>query len=131
MSWTFRHSLALCWLLSTLAVAGYVLLKSSPSADDLFFLPTALASWLNVNYDLRTLLMALGVALPPALLLSPNPWRWQRRGMMSVVLALLIGGEVAQLTIATRGFGWPDIGYTVLGIVICEATASMVGWYSE
>ena len=34
--------------------------------------------------------------------------------------------EFAQLGIATRGFGWPDVGYTVLGGVVAEAVATIL-----
>ncbi len=120
LRWTSRHSLALCWLLLTLTVASFALLKSSPSASELFFLPTDWAHWLDVNYDVRTVLLTFGVALPPALILHPNSCRWERRGMLSAVLVLLVGCEFAQLAMPKRGFGWPDIGYTVLGIFVCE-----------
>ena len=112
-------------LLLTLSVALYAILKPATTANDLWILPSRWAVWLDAHYDLRTLLMTLGVLLPVAGLLAQTAWNRPRRRLLLLVTSVLVMAEFAQLGIATRGFGWPDVGYTVLGGVVAEAVATI------
>ena len=117
------------WLLLTLAVALYAILKPSPTAVELWFLPASWAAWLDEHYDLRTLLLILGVALPVAGLLAKSQWNGLRRRLLLLVTCGLVAAEFAQLGIASRNFSWADVGYSVLGGVLAEALASLwAGW---
>lgn len=119
---------AAVWCLVTLSVAVFALLKPSPSAAELGFVPTTWALWLDDNYDLRTLLMTLAITLPPAALLIGRKWRLCRVYGLIAVTSLLVACEFAQLGIYSRGFGWADVGYTFLGALMSEALVRLSEW---
>lgn len=113
-----RFSLVAACLLLTLSVALYAILKSSPTATDLWLLPASWAAWLDDHYDSRTLLLTLGVLLPVAGLLGKHQWNAPRRIVLLMVTCGLVAAEFAQLAIAGRSFSWADVGYTLLGGVV-------------
>jgi len=121
-----RRALAIIWASLTLSIATYALLKPNTTAKDLAFVPTFVASWLDVYYDLRTLFMAIAVSIVPSLLLRNTCFALQRRILLSITVGVLVGGEVAQIWIPTRGFGIPDILYSLAGVATAEAVA--MGW---
>lgn len=118
------------WVIGVGAVIGYLLLRPSPSASGLPMTPHWLIDWLNRHHDLRTLPMAWGYAILPALLLwdrkSPR-WTW-----LGVMLGLLWLGETAQLTIPSRRFTWPDMLFSLGGVVLAEGCAiALARWPSR
>lgn len=86
--------------------------------------PHWLKIWLNKYHDLRTLPMAWGYAIVPALLLVSD--RPLRRLCLLIVLAVLLLGEVAQLVIPNRSFTWLDVLFSILGVSLAEWMAILI-----
>lgn len=118
-----RTWLVLAWCTSTLLIAAYAVLKPRTTAADLVFLPTPLVGWLDLNYNFRTLVMTIGVASVPVVLMRRREDDRIRRWVLMLVLALLMAFETSQIWIPTRGFSWQDVAYTLGGGVLCEAAA--------
>lgn len=117
------------WALGVGAVIGYLLLRPSPSATGLPMTPNWLIGWLNRHHDLRTLPMAWGYAILPALLLWDRKsarWNW-----LGVMLGLLWLGETAQLAIPSRRFTWPDMLFSLGGVVLAEGCAIALARWSN
>ena len=112
-----RMWLVFGWLVPALAVALYAILKPSPDAGELM-IPSWWADWLNKYYDIRTMLLTLAVASPAAWLLRGGDRKRWRLGVLAFVGVVLLAAEFAQIWIPTRGFGWPDVGFTCIGIVL-------------
>lgn len=119
-----KRLLALAWLAGVGAVVLYLLLRPSPSASGVPFLPDGVVVWLNRYHDLRTLPMAWGYAGVTAIILWNDDRT--RHWCLGAAFLVLIGGETAQLWIPTRFFTWPDIGYSVLGVVFAEGCAGLI-----
>ncbi len=113
------------WITMTLLMAGIAVLKSTTTAGDFGFLPSTWVLWLDKNYDLRTLIMMLCVAAPPALLLWHRDWNFIRRSMLALIVALLTLFECLQLWIPSRGFSFADIFYTFAGGLLAECLAAI------
>lgn len=103
--------------------AAYLVLRPSPHASDLAFLPTWLATWLDENYDLRTFFLTVSVAVGPALLF---PVANARRKVLAGVLVCLLILEFSQLLIETRHFSTGDVIYTVAGVAATELLATLL-----
>ncbi|MCA9132021.1 MAG: hypothetical protein KDA45_02660 [Planctomycetales bacterium] len=116
------------WLLLTLAVAAYSTLKPSTTAAELRYLPPNWVVWLDENYDLRTLVMALAVMLLPAILLASGGHNARRRWILVLATGGLMGLEAAQLWIPTRGFSWADLSYSLAGGLLPELLVLMLQW---
>lgn len=114
---------ALVWGLVTSAIATYAVLKPATTAADLRLIPPNWVLWLDANYDLRTLVMSLGVLLPPACLFAGAVSPARRRRGLAIATLWLAGLEFAQLWIPTRGFAWSDVAYTLAGGVLAELAA--------
>lgn len=106
------------WLVAVGSVIAYLLLRPSPSATGLPMAPHWLVSWLNRHHDLRTLPMAWGYAIIPALILHARPAG--RRVCLLFVVIFLLAGEVAQVAVPTRSFTWWDVVFSILGVAIAE-----------
>lgn len=111
------------WLTGMGLIVLYLLLRSSPSASGLPLIPSWSVAWLNHYHDLRTLPLAFGYAIIPALLLYEVHWR---RLSLLVVAVILILGETAQLMIASRSFTWADIFFSLMGVGAAEGIAVLV-----
>ena len=107
-------------------MAAYAVLKPSTTASDLTMLPSSFADWLDVNYNFRTFVMAAAISIGPAVVLMPRRQNVFRRQILALVLLILVGMECAQLWIPSRGFSWADIAYTILGVSLCEAVATLM-----
>ncbi|MCD0460329.1 VanZ family protein [Roseiconus lacunae] len=118
-----RFTIAWIWCIATLMLATYTLLKPSTSAQDLFGLPNSFVQWLDKNYNLRTFIMTFLIGIGPALCLAGQNYNRIRRIILTVILAVLVGLEFCQIAIPTRGFSWPDVFYTVGGVIVCEMLA--------
>ncbi|WP_147870186.1 hypothetical protein [Stieleria maiorica] len=116
----WRTATALGWLTVTLLVSAYAIVKPGTSAADLVFLPNRFASWLDLYFNFRTFLMAIGVCGVPALLWASTENRLRRRILLAIVLVILLALEVMQRWIPTRGFSWQDVIYTIGGVVASE-----------
>lgn len=117
----WKWVLAIVWLTGVGTLVLYLLLRPSPNASGIPLLPEGLVDWLNTYHDLRTLPMAWGYAGVPALILSKEDRN--RYWCLGTAALVLIGGETAQIWIPTRFFTWPDIGYSVLGVMMAESSA--------
>jgi hypothetical protein len=119
--------LAILWIFLTLALAARALLKPTTTSSDLGYVPFFFVEWLDRNYNVRTLVMTLLITSVPTVLLAiSNPLHAKmRRGLLIVAASALLAMEFAQIWIPTRGFGWEDVGYTLLGTAISEALASV------
>lgn len=115
---SWRNALLALWLISVGAVIAFLLLRSSPSATGLPMTPRWLIHWLNTHHDLRTLPMAWGYAIIPALLLAGQTGK--RRLCLLFVVTFLLAGEAAQTAIPTRSFTWWDVVFSILGVAIAE-----------
>lgn len=105
-------------------IISYLLLRTSPSASDLPMTPHWFIAWLNTYHDLRTLPMAFGYAIIPALLQWDH--KPKRRISLGIILLILILCETAQLMIPSRRFTWFDILYSVLGVLMAEGIARLI-----
>jgi VanZ family protein len=108
------------WLILTLSLGLYAILKASPTAHDFHFLPSRLATWLDANYDLRTFVMAFAVSFPPAVLLRAPRYHKLRISLLAICLVVLTLAEIAQTQLITRSFSVPDLLYTLGGITVVE-----------
>ena len=122
----WRFHLVSGWLVMTLSIAAYAILKPDTTAADLAVLPNPIIAWLDENFNFRTFVMALGVCLVPAFLLVSETSDRRRRMLLTVVLTALVGLEFMQLWIPTRGFSWPDVGYTFAGVAVAECFTLLV-----
>jgi len=109
------------WIAVCMAVGGFLLLRESPNAREVPFIPKVIALWCDRHYDLRTFVMVLGVAFLPSLALCQrHHLRWKiELGLLFFFLA----AETAQIWIPHRRFSWYDMGYSVLGVVAAECLA--------
>ncbi|MDP0490553.1 MAG: hypothetical protein Q7Q71_05845 [Verrucomicrobiota bacterium JB023] len=122
MNIKWSRFISLLWLAACGSLAAFFLLRPDPAVRKLEWFPSEAARWVDTHWDLRTLVMTLGiVALPSLLLIGQAPWR---RRFLFAILVLLLLGETGQLFIETRSFSWADIVYTLVGIVIAETVAS-------
>ena len=114
----------LLWLLVCIGAGTYFLLRSSPAAASIPFLPEVIAAWCDRHYDLRTLVLVFGVCVVPSLVLRNTDFdRWLVEGGLAI---FFLGAEVAQIWIPYRSFSWWDMGYSVLGILLAEGLAQVV-----
>jgi len=114
------------WIASTMSIAAYAVLKPRTTASDLPFVSGKLALLLDQFYDVRTMLMAMLVTLGPALLWFAPEFDRGRRSLFVVLMAILLAFEFAQIWIPTRGFGWPDVAYTVAGVAAVEFVVAVM-----
>ncbi|MCC9599937.1 hypothetical protein LOC67_05140 [Stieleria sp. JC731] len=129
----YRYLLAWMWCISSLAVAAYALLKPSTTAADLVGIPDPWVQWLDENYNLRTYVMAVLICVGPASLLAHYQCTIIRRSILAIVLTVLLVLEFCQLAIPSRGFSWPDVYYTIAGVITCElfAVGMLLFWQSS
>lgn len=120
-----RYFVAISWSALTTLLAGFALLKKTTTAGDLNYVPSFLVGWLDRNYDFRTFLMTILVALVPCMLLANGCEVVQRRFLLFIITSLLLAMEFAQIWIPTRGFGLPDLLYTIAGAGLVEICASL------
>ncbi len=121
-----RRAAALGWIVLTMGVAAYAVLKTNPSAGELPGLPTAWAAWLDWADVFRTFLMTVSVIGPAATAVGTRQnqrWRW---GIVGGATAGLTGLEFAQIWLPTRVFDWGDIAWTLAGGVAAEILARIV-----
>ncbi|MDV6032215.1 MAG: hypothetical protein F9B45_19435 [Phycisphaera sp. RhM] len=124
----WRLRLVVGWLAMTLSIAAYAILKPGTTAADLALLPNPIIAWLDANFNFRTFVMALGVCLVPACLLVSEVSDRRRRMLFAAVVTVLVGLEFMQLWIPTRGFSWPDVGYTFAGVGAAECFVLLARW---
>jgi hypothetical protein len=103
------------WLLAATGVVLYLLLRPSPNATGLPLTLGWLVRWLNTHHNLRTLPMAWGYAIVPALLLKPGRKKTLCLGAM---LGVLLIAETAQLFLPLRSFTWADVGFSIAGVAL-------------
>ncbi|WP_404308825.1 hypothetical protein [Neorhodopirellula lusitana] len=123
-----RLTLAGTLTLLAMSIAVYTLWKPDTTAGDLVFLPESWVPWLDAHGDLRTMLMAMAIAALPACLLGSHDLNRLRRWILMTILLVLLGLEWGQRWIPSRGFGWPDVLYTVAGVVVIEALVIATQW---
>ncbi|KLU06667.1 hypothetical protein RISK_001422 [Rhodopirellula islandica] len=111
-----------------LLVSVYALWKPATTAGDLVFLPHAWVVWLDDRGDFRTFVMAGLVAAVPAGWLGTRELDRVRVTGLLVILLALLGMEVGQRWIPTRGFGTADLLYTLAGVAFVEAAIRLVRW---
>ncbi|MCR9295039.1 MAG: hypothetical protein NXI32_20160 [bacterium] len=116
----FRYSIVVAWIGATLSIAAYATLKPSTSAHELPFLPWYVAQLLDIYYDLRTMIMTMGVVAIPAWLLWQPKDRSVRHRMLVGSTVVLVLFECAQIWLPTRHFGLSDLAFTLLGSVCTE-----------
>ncbi|MBK1833646.1 glycosyltransferase [Roseibacillus ishigakijimensis] len=118
--------LSLLWLFGVVPLMALFLLRGDPRSASLTWMPDICARWLDGHDDLRTLLMAFGAAIVPALLLAR--WTSLRLFLLGIVLAALLVGEFAQLAVPTRTFSGVDLAFSLLGVGAAELLARVGGW---
>ncbi|WP_413432825.1 hypothetical protein [Crateriforma spongiae] len=117
---TWRDILVVLWSTAAFLLAFYSLLKPSTTAADLPLVDGALARWLDENYDFRTAVMAGLIVLGPALFWAGTAFRVRRFSFLAATAVVLVSLEFAQRWIPSRGFGWADVVYTLVGIIVVE-----------
>ena len=108
------------WVVMTLAVAGFAVLKPTTTSADLLVLPQGWIAWLDANYNVRTLIMTTMIAVPPSLLLIRSEHNSWRRRLLVLITGVLVLFEFLQIWLPHRVFGLPDVGYTLAGGLLTE-----------
>lgn len=104
---------------------AFLLLRPSPFAREVLWIPPGLAAWADTNPTLRTFVVAL-VANGVALLLF---WRQERvrRFVLPGVTVALMAFEITQVVIPGRSFSWVDLGWTALAGALVGVAAWRMG----
>ncbi len=102
------------WVLLGVILGGiaFLLLRPSPFAREVAWIPGPLAAWADGNPNLRTFVVAL-VANGVALVLFWGQQRGHRFAVLGVTAALM-AFEIAQIVIPGRSFSLADLGWTAL-----------------
>ncbi len=125
---SYRFHIAASWLVLTLAVAAFAILKPQPNATELPFLPSFLSKWLDDNYDVRTFFLSLGIAVVPAIVMANDRDAGLRRTMLLTLAVLLVSLELAQFWLPDRRISVSDLVYSALGCMTAEILASCWSW---
>ncbi|MCC9656081.1 hypothetical protein [Rhodopirellula halodulae] len=135
MHWPLNQKLRLSMAAATavlgLLVSLYAIWKPSTTAGDLFFLPQAWVEWLDSHGDFRTFVMSALVAVVPSVWLGTYQLDLVRGRWLLCVGLLLSAMEVGQIWIPSRGFGIPDLMFTLAGVAAVELAIRTVRWCME
>lgn len=99
--------------LALFGVAGFLLLRPSPYAGEVSWIPAWLAQWADSNANVRTFVLTTGICFMAGLLGASILDRRLRRVIIAGLLLVLF--EVAQIWIPARSFVWADMGWTAIG----------------
>lgn len=105
--------------LAALVVFAYLCWRASPWLHQVPWMPEWLGRWGDRHGNFRNMPAFGGLALVLIWALG-----WRCGVLISAVAA--VGLELPQLWIATRGFDWADIGWSLVGV---GAAAGLAGWW--